>query len=249
MKIFPSFNEKLITSMLVSFFVGAVIGFFTGSVITDQAILLTALATLAAAFFGAGAAYKIEDNKNKREHTNKCIESANNIIFALYERIKKLKSIQTEFINPHRNSPTGIISIPPLLDFNLPESKFNAESLLFLLETNHSQLILDLHTEKQCFETAFMLIKFRSELLFNKVQPSLQAGGIQEGGTYERQQIIDTIGELTFAQLVIATDGIIKNIDETIESSELVKTKLIKALKELHPNNKILNFEFRKNNG
>ena len=78
MKIFPSFNEKLITATLVSFFIGAVIGFFTGSTISDQAILITALATLAAAFFSAGAAYKIEDNKNKREYTDKCIESANN---------------------------------------------------------------------------------------------------------------------------------------------------------------------------
>ncbi len=160
MKIFPSNNEKVITIGIVSFSFGTILGLFVGVKITDINILLPALATLVAAFFGAWTAYKLEDNKKKREYKEKRLENANNILFALYERTKALKVFQRDSINPHRNDPFKMISMMPLLDFSYPESNFNVEPLLFMLGTKHSQLMLDLHTEKEFFYESFKLIRF-----------------------------------------------------------------------------------------
>lgn len=248
MKVFPSINELRITAVIVAFMFGAVLGIFAGAKISDTNILLPAVATLAAAFLGAWAAYKLEDNKRKREFKEKCLESGNNILFALYERIKALRVFQRDSINHHREDPFRMISMMPILDFSYPESSFNVESLLFLLGTKHNQLMLDLHTEKECFNEAFKLIRFRSNLHFNHVQPAMESGGIQEGGEYTRQQMITAIGERNFAQLERATEGVIDNVDRTIVSSEEIKRKLVSALKELFPNEKILNYEFRDNN-
>lgn len=248
MEIFPSNNKKVITTgRIVSFSFGAILGFFVGAKITDTNILLSALATLVAAFLGAWTAYKLEDNKKQREYKEKCLESANNILFALYERTKALKVFQRDSINPHRDDPFKAISMMPLLDFSYPESNFNVETLLFMLCTKHSQLMLDLHTEKEFFNEAFKLIRFRSSLHFNHVQPAMESGGILEGGEYTRQQMIDTMGKRVFAQLERATDDVIKYVDRTIASSEKVKTRLVTALKELYPNEKVLNYEFEEN--
>lgn len=247
MKVFPSKNENVITVAIISFLIGAIAGLFAGVKITDTNILLPALATLVAAFLGAWAAYKLEDNKKVREHKEKCLESANKILFALYERTKSLKVFQRDSINEHRDNPFKMISMMPLLDFSYPESSFNPETLLFLLETKHSQLMLDLQTEKECFNETFKLIRFRSSLHFNHVQPAIESGGIQEGGEYTRQEMIDVIGERVFAQLERSTDGVIENVDRTIISSEKVKARLVAALKELYPDDKILNYEFQKN--
>ncbi len=248
MQVFPSNNEKVITVAIITFLIGALFGIFGATIITNQNILIPAIATLAAAFLGAGAAYKLEDNKKKREYEEKCLENGNSILFALYERIKALRLVQKDSINPQRDNPFKMISIMPLLDFGYPESEFNVESLLFLLGTKHKQLILNLHTEKECFKEAFKLIRFRSELHFNHVQPAMEAGGIQEGGEYTRQQMESVLGERVFAQLERATDGVIKSVDKTIDSSEQVKIRLVSALKDLFPNKTVLNFEFQDRN-
>ena len=56
--------------------------------------------------------------------------------------------------------------------------------------------------------------------------------------------MVRVIGERIFAQLERSTDGVIDNVDKTITSSELVKNKLVAALKELYPNKKVLNYRF-----
>ncbi len=77
----------------------------------------------------------------------------------------------------------------------------------------------------------------------------MESGGIQEGGEYTRPQMIDAIGKRVFAQLKKATDDVIQYVDRTIASSEKVKTRLVAALKELYPNEKvfIFNYEFKEN--
>ncbi len=243
MPIFPSDNEKVITIAIVAFFSGVLIGIFVSTSIADQSILIPAIATLAAAFLGAGAAYKLEGNKRKREYEEKCLTHGNNVVFALYERIKALRLVQSQSINPQRDNPFKMISMLPTLNLSYPDSEFNIEQLMFILGTKHKQLILDLQTEKECFKVAFNIIKFRSELHFHHVQPAMEAGGIQEGGEYTRQQMIDTLGERIFAQLEKATNDLIENVDNTIESSEAIKIRMVKALKDIFPNKTVMNFE------
>lgn len=243
MKIFPTKNEQLITVTILSFLIGSLVGVFSSSLISDKSLFLPAIATLAAAFIGAWAAYKLQDNKNKRDCEALCISNANNVLFALYERIKALKVVQHQLINPQRDLPFKMISMLPTLNLSYPDSEFNIESLMFMLETKHKQLILDLQTEKECFKVAFNVIKFRSEIHFHHVQPAMESGGIQEGGEYTRQELINAIGERIFSQLERATDDLIENVDKSVESGEKIKVRLVKALKELFPNKTIMNFE------
>lgn len=242
---FPSGNEKIISVAIFAFLLGSIFGIFSSSIITDKTIFLPAIATLAAAYLGAWAAYKLADNKKKREYTDACLQNGNRVLFALYERIKALKLVQKQSINPQRDHPLKMISMRPLLNYSYPESEFNIESLMFILGTKHKQLLLDLQNEKECFNVAFSLIKHRSELHFHHVQPAIEASGIQEGGDYTRQNFVDALGERIYAQLTQATDDLIENVDKTIESSEIIKTRLVKALKDLYPGSTILNFDFQ----
>ncbi len=245
MTIFPSNNERIISVAIFSFLLGSLIGIFTSSIITDKTIFLPAIATLAAAYLGAWAAYKLADNKNKREYRDACLQNGNRVLFALYERIKALKLVQTQSINPQRDHPLNMISMRPLLNYSYPESEFNIESLMFILGTKHKQLLLDLQNEKECFRVAFSLIKHRSELHYHYVQPAIEASGLQEGGDYTRQDFIDALGERIYAQLTQATDDLIENVDKTIVSSEIIKARLVTALKDMFPGNTILNFGFQ----
>ncbi len=246
MNIFPSTNEKLITIAIVSFLSGAVVGLFASVKITDQRILLPAIATLTAAFLGAWAAYKLQDNKNKREYEETCLKNGNSMMFALYERIKALRLVQKRSINPYRNDPLRMISMMPLMSFSNPDSEFNVESLLFLLGTKHKQLILDLHNEKECFKIVFYLIKFRSELHFKDAQPAIEKSKMKEGEEFTKKQMIDALGERVFAQLERTTDDLIEYVDTTLESSEKIKLRLVAALNDLFPNKTVLNYEFEK---
>ncbi|MCG7978164.1 MAG: hypothetical protein N0E58_08505 [Candidatus Thiodiazotropha endolucinida] len=245
MKVFPSNNEKIITSSIVVFFTGAFLGLFLSTSITDQSILISAIATLAAAFLGAGAAYKLEGNKREREYEEECLRYGNNVMFALYERMQTLRLVQSQSINPKRDDPFKMISMLPIINLRYPDSEFNIESLMFILGTKHKQLILDLQIEKESFNVAFDMIKYRSDLHYHHVQPAVEAGGMKEGGEYTRQQVIDTLGERIYSQLERATNDLIENVDKTIESSEITKTRLVNALRDIFPNRTVLDFKLR----
>lgn len=244
MKIFPSKNEKIVTVAILSFMTGSILISFSLTKIQDKNLFLTAITTLVAAFIGAWTAYKLADNKKKREYEQSCIDNANNILFALYERIRALMLVQDQSINPHRAHNFRMILIMPTLSLSYPESKLNIESLMFILGTKYKQLILDLQTEKECFNVAFNIIKFRSDLHFHHVQPAMEAGGIQEGGEYTREQLTEVVGERIFSQLERSTNNLIEQVDRTIESGIEAKSRLVKALKELFPDEFILDFEF-----
>lgn len=243
MSIFPSQNGKIIITAIVSLCLGLVIGLIFGSNITDKNILITSLATLSAAFFGAWLSYKLQENRNKREELNDNILKANELLFALYQKLNSLKLFQIDSIDPWRKKPEleRIIGMQPILDYNLPETKIKPENISFLLGTKYEQLLFDIHIEDERFKVAENVIKFRSNLHFNHVQPAMHASGIIEG-EYADIPYKEAIGEMLYTQLKKATDDVIDSTDKTVESSKKLCDKILKALKETYPSEKFIHF-------
>jgi len=241
MTLFPSNNEKIITASIVSINIGLVTGLIIGSNITDKNILITSLATLSAAFVGAWLSYKLQDNAKKREITETKAQKANDLLFSIYQKLNGLKLFQVDSVEPWRGEE-GIIGMLPILDFSLPLTVINPENINFLLGTKHEKLLFDAHIEEERFKVVENIIRFRSQLHFNRVQPAIQASGMIEGNVYTKADYKRALGEMLYKQLEKATEELIYHVDRTIKSSGELGDKIFKALKETYPNEKFAKF-------
>lgn len=242
MEIFPSQNDKNITIAIVSTCIGMAIGFIARSDITDKNILITSIATLSAAFFGAWLSFKLQENRRKREEQNMRTQQSNELLFALYQKLNALKLFQIDSVEPWRGKPEALLGMQPLLDYKLPETKIRPESISFLLGTKYEQLLFEIHIEDERFKVAENIIKFRSNLHFNHIQPAMHASGIIDGAEYTSSQYKNAIGEMLYKQLEKATNDVIYNVDKTVASSDKLGKKILKALKETYPNEKFVHY-------
>lgn len=144
----------------------------------------------------------LQDRAKRRKETEGHVDKANELLFALFQKLNALKLFQIDSVDPWRNDPGKMIGMQPILDFKLPEAPFRPENISFLLKTKYKQLLFDAHIEEQRFETAQNVIRYRSNLHYQAVQPALHAAGIVEGQKYTATQYQAALGELLYKHLV-----------------------------------------------
>lgn len=206
--------------------------------------LLTAVVTLGAAFLGAGYAFRLNDNARARETTRARILSANRAIFVLAHQINTLKGIQKQIIAPHKNHPSRSIAMRPQLPLPDNGPSLDIDGLLFLLETEHHALVMELLVEEQRFAGAISSMQERSRLHLEVLQPKLGAAGIEEKVQYSPEHIRNVIGESLALHLERATNEAIEYVEETIDSNLEFQERFHAAMKKLFPGSKIVKYEF-----
>ena len=203
---------------------------------------LSALATLAAAFLGARYAFRLQGRAQARRTVEDRVAAGNRAIFVL-TRLNTLKTFQTQIIDPVRDDPGAFLNMRASLPFSYDSLTVDFDSLSFLLETNHRQVLGELFIEEQCFRSAIQAINERSRIHLNICQPLLERAGVVEGGEYTAEQIQAALGHRLALQLRRATDAVVQHIDKTVESSLAMGEKLYTVQKSLFPKHSIIRFE------
>ena len=229
----------------------AVVSFCIGFIICIVALrewlvakeILPSLATLVAAFFGAWFAFSLQSRSKKKEEKNRKISYGNKALFTLCQRVNNLWLIQKKIIDPFREHPGFHIAMRPTLDFENDDTYIDIDGLKFLLDTDFQQLLLDLHIEDQRYKTSIRLVNSRSHLHLNIIQPRLESAHINEKQYYSSEYWKEAIGQRLFLTLQRATEDLISNVDNTVQSNIEIKDRLIEAFKLLFPGEKFFNFE------
>ncbi len=222
------------------------LGFLLCAVSIDQWSMLKdfapSLATLLAAFFGVWFAYRLQlISKEKSEHSEK-VAAANSALFTIFQRVNTLKLIQRDFVDPFRDNPDIHIGMQPILNLESFKSEIDFDKLKFLLNTDHSKILFDLHIENQRYKTTVEIIEFRSNLHLNQVQPLLHRAGIKEKQYYTLDDFRRAIGPLLYTHLEKATKDLVYNLDKTINSYTELKDRFRTALNSMFPDDKFLDF-------
>jgi|SRR3990170_7654293 len=205
--------------------------------------IITALATLAAAYFGALFAFKFQERKEERKILTNNIAAGNRAMFLLFRQFNELSVIQKQIIEPARTHPAKFVVMRPALPLNYESLRFEVNNLSFLLETKHRQVLMDLLIEEGRFHAAVQALNKRSKVHLHDVQPVLEKAGIVEGGDYSLSQLRDAMGNRLFTQLNRATDQMINHIDDSIKSLLQMGDKLYEVLKELYPGETFIRFK------
>ena len=227
-------------ALFMAGFVMAILAFEEWKVAKEIAPSIT---TLAAAFFGAWFAFLLQIKEKEDKERKEIVASVNQVLFSLFQRANSLKLFQIDNIDPLRNNPGIHIAMLPILSVKDEVIKFNIDKLDFLLETKHKQLVFDLYVEDRRYESAVNVIEHRSNLHLHEVQPMIQAGGIKQGKDYPESAYREALGEMLYTHLKNSTEQVVYHVDRTVKSTMDAKNNLLRALKDVYPDEKFIDFE------
>lgn len=243
MVIFPSKHERTITIAILSFCLGLSLGLATSVGGASAKDLIPAAFTLFAAFLGAWVAFSLEANSRKRERRDAQLEAANKLLFALSERLSPLRVFQHDFIDPIRSKPSRMIEIQPVAQYREPTSKLDPQSVAFLFQSKHKQLLLKLSVANEVFNGAIDAIRVHSDIHLNKFQPLMDAAGFVMGQGITGEQIHQAVGDRIYHTLKGATDILVEQVDKAVTGGDELRGELIEAFSEQFSAKEVFSFE------
>jgi hypothetical protein len=235
-------RAALIVGLLAVFLIGVAVGAHLAddaSPFLEQAIV-PGFVTLAAAFFGAKYAFDLETAKAQREVVSTQIAAGNRVVFALIRKYNKLLNFESQFLSIFRGDPTAFLQMPPLLELMKDEIAIDLESISFLLETEHRNLLGELSVGVAKYQSAIDAINARSRLHLAEAQPAIEKAKLIEGGDYTFEEIKAALGPRLYVTLNQATTQVFEHTTETMVFLVNVSCKLTAALKEKFPGRSII---------
>lgn len=243
MSIFPSKHERTITVAILSFCMGLGVAFITSAGGAKTEDLIPAAFTLFAAFLGAWIAFSLEANARKQERREAQLEAANKLLLALSERLSMLRVFQHDFIDPVREKPGRMVDMQPVAHYREPISQLTPQTVTYLFQSKHKQLLLKLSVANEVFSAAIDTIRYRSDIHLNQFQPLLANAGFTMGQNISSEQILTAVGDRVYHTLKGATDILIEQVDRAVVGGDELRRELIEAFSELFSPKEVFSFE------
>lgn len=204
--------------------------------------LISAIATLAAAFAGAYAAFMLNERKSDRAAVEENIRGANRLLFSLFQQANMLLLYRRDFLDPIREQNGRHIALRPMMPGQFQRVRMPLELVQFLTTTKHVQTLFDLAVEQERFDTAITSIEVQSGLQIKEVQPRLAGIGVQHGDFVTGEQAEAALGNMLHKYLSETTNQVYFHVDETIKSLEVAKNKLRDSVLNIYPEADLIDF-------
>lgn len=125
--------------------------------------------------------------------------------------------------------------------------KFNADELIFLLQSDEAQLFSNVMLEEQRFHIVMQLIEKRTSLKLDQAMPRIEAAGIGDGQPLKPGDAEKILGVRISTQLKSYTEHIVEHVDKDVLSLESTCNELREAMIRLYPKHKPLTVIFSSN--
>lgn len=192
--------------------------------------VIQALSTLVAAFLGAYAAFELQDRKNEREIERRNRSAINRAIFDLSQLWNATVQYQREIIEPIRSTPAPWLNLRATISHQFVSVAFNTESLLFLVDTAHANLLPRLLTEEQRFRVVLGLIEERSRLVLERLQPTMEKLGYKPFQDVNVRVLEDELGPDLTHKLKSLSNAIVQFVDENVQSISKLNDELTSTM-------------------
>jgi hypothetical protein len=207
--------------------------------------VVTAGATLVAAFAGSRYAFHLTDKKNQRDERLARAAAGNQVLFGLMTQVNILANLRAQFVDPVRHDPIRYVSMQSTTEQE--DVQVNLASIGFLLETLHRNVLVELMLTNARFRSTIGAFNLRSKLHYELIQPQLLAGGIVEhmegNPAYVEKRLRIALGEHQFRSIQRLTDGVITSIDQAELEIRAIAQQLADALTNLFPKRWFLRIE------
>ena len=207
--------------------------------------LLTAVATLAAAYFGAKFAFDFQNRKNEENEVKGTVKAANMAIFALMRSHHELTAIKKQYIEPNVNDEDRHFSIPPSSS-PIPHLDLSFNDLSFLLSSKDPNLLNELALTQSEINATIDVVNARSTFHMTEFQPLLEIHHIrlsQASNVHEMEEIIGVRATHTLRSI---TDAMVHNVPVALEILAKDADQLYRITKSIYPSHGVVRMTFKR---
>lgn len=239
-------GDTEVLSFIAFFFAGSALGAALENATMEPyvTIILSALATLAAAFFGARYAFALQEGRQARETVLKHVTAANRLISALARTRNKFVAFRSQFINDNREKPHRYCNIQAVSSVSGFALDIDYDSLDFFLTSQDPNYIGRLSMVEQEVISTAELIAQRSNFHYHRLQPIVEAIEKATGSGATPQQIDHALEARDAKTLYDMTDQMIESVDGLIDSAERACSEANDIAKSLYPGHTILRIDY-----
>ena len=180
--------------------------------------LFTPAITLLAAFGGSWYAFRLQDEKHKRDSAERDVKAANNAIFELTRWHKKFHAIKNQFIAEHSNNPWRHFFIMPVAGLSLGHPKFDYDSLAFLFKSKNPNLLGTLSLAELEISSTLDVIHQRSKMHVDVLQPAVEEVEKKFGVKVPSDAVEKQLGSRHSQSLKMLTDYMVSGIDNSLSA-------------------------------
>lgn len=203
-------------------------------------ILFSSLATLAAAYFGAKYAFKLQSDKDKRASDATDVKSANSVIFELARTFNKFIAIKKQFIDEHREKEERHLIIMPVAGMSWEPPRFNYDSISFLFKSSDPNLLGTLSLVEQEIASTLDVIKQRSTMHVEVLQPTIERLSQEVGEQVSLRQVEDALGQRLATTLRMSTTFMVDGVDNVLVGCKEHIEKIKAETQRLYPGHTVI---------
>lgn len=205
--------------------------------------IVSLIGTLFATFVGAWIAFQFARYQRKKERFDSEVAAGNRALFTLTTMYNQTFQHQEEIVADYRDRGDAWLNLPATEPLN-ENLSFEIRDLSFLLQ-NAAPVFQKVLLEEARFKLLARMIAAHRSLILATVWPRLEAGGINMVQQRPESEVMGILGPGIVKQLKVTSDGIIKNCDENVASLTTAFVDLRKALKQLYPDRRFIDFKFK----
>lgn len=228
--------------------------FFTGvalgSILADASMepylnsVVSALATLAAAFFGAKYAFDLQEKKQLRDTALTQVKAGNSLISSLSRTRNKFVAFRAQFIKPHQDNPIRHYFIQPTSGVAGINLQIDYDALDFFFASTDPDYLGRLSMLEQEVISTIEVIMQRSDFHYHQLQPAIERIEKSTGPKVTPEQIDQELGTRDAQVLCMITDQMVESVDRVIEWTETLAQEANRTLNQLYPGHQVIKITY-----
>jgi hypothetical protein len=210
--------------------------------------IITALATLVAAFGGAWFAFLLQNKKEKKKEIKENVTALNKVQINLTQQLNALTILNKDFVQPAKKHPIEWLAIPAIPKRDYSKLQIDAGSLAFLVEKGSASLISEILVVEEKFKEVINVLNLRSDVHVQQLQPKLAKMGFIEGKPFHLplEEVERELGVQLVGTLNRLTNDLIRSTEDAIQSHENIIQAVKSTGKQIFPTNRIVEFQYTK---
>lgn len=203
----------------------------------DWSKLVDVLGTLTAAWAGSWFAFRYNSNQEKTKRDASEKNSANLALFRLCRQYNVLALYVRDSLNPPRDSSTRELEINAFVPGLHEGDRVNQESLVFLIERGHTDLLTMILLEDDRFEAIMQNLYKRADYHVAHVQPAIERLGLP---AFTPSALKKELGMRHALTMQSYTDNLYDQMDKSMLSLYECIDRFHGTMKSLYPKEKFV---------
>lgn len=204
-------------------------------------LIITAGATLGAAYWGARAAFDF-NRKHEADRTEaQQIEECNRALLVLSRQYNLLLNYQQQILDEPRSDPGRHFFLPPSEPMDYKQWMVNVPALSFLMQTDAAELPFMFAVQDDHFHSSIAAINART-VAHQEFQRALAASSLPTDQELPLEVFENAVGQRITVTLKEVTDQVYALVDTAISALEIAGRDARNVLRTLYPGAKLLRF-------